>query len=572
MSRSLHQAGKNGLGKPVTGMPSRVRTPAVAAVAVAIIAVTSAGCSRGGLTSRPEGTTRDDSTLLIAHKSGPDYLDPALSYKASGWEPLWVCYTPLLTYNHAPGSEGARLIPGLGEALPEVSTDGKTYTVRLRPNLVYSDGSPVKATDFGHSIYRMLRLASQGAANFEDVEGVSAVLEENKKPEVKRKLTAVSGISADDATGVIKITLTKPNVAFPHVLAMPFGSLVPASTPIKNLTASPPPGVGAFKITKHDPRREFVVERNDRFDVPGLPKAQIGKIACRIIDNDAQMTQDVMADRLDYMLGAPAVSLRQRVRNECGGRYKEHVTPSTQLFCMNSTRPPFSDVRVRQAVGLAIDRERIAGLYGGLLQPGKTFLPPGVPGHDPEVKVGRPKLLQAQKLIRAAGAAETEVLVFGNLDSPESTAVCEYLAGVLNELGLKAKLQLVQQYYEFIGNKGKMKEAAFIAHDSWFMDYPLPSTFFFLVHGRTIQDEGNQNRGMVNDNTINEEFDRLAALPEPNERAWAALDRYLVDDMAYLVPFGSEKSTTFLSSRMDTGAAYYHLIYQHDYTSFRLKN
>lgn len=511
-------------------------------------------------------------TLTIAHKSGPDYLDPALSYKASGWEPLWVCYTPLLTYNHAPGKEGTIPIPGLAEALPDVSNDGKTYTFKLRKALVYSDGTAVKATDFGHTIYRMLRLASPGAANFEDIEGVSAILDENKNPENARKLTAVSGIMADDATGTIKVTLAKPNVMFPYIMAMPFAGLVPSKTPVKNLTDAPPPGVGAFKITKHDPRREFVLERNERFAVPGLPNAQVDKIICKIIDNDTQMTQDVMADRLDYMFEPPTVALRQRVRDECGNRYKEHVTPSTHYFFMNSAVAPFNDVRVRQAVDLSIDREMIARLYGGLLQPGKTFIPPGLPGHDPEVKVQKPKRLQARKLLNEAGAADAEVVVFGTRDNP-GKAVCEYLTGVLNEIGLKARFQAesTDQYNVVIGNKRKMDKTPFVGYHMWFMDYPHPGNFFFLVHGRTIQNEGNQNPGLVDDEKINMEYDRLVALPGPNEKAWAALDRYLVNEKTYIVPFGNVKFTTFLSTRMDADAAYYHLIYQNDYTSFRLR-
>ena len=57
-------------------------------------------------------------------------------------------YIPLLTYKHANGEEGSEVIPGLAKELPKISNGGKTYTLFLRPGLKYSDGTPVKASDF----------------------------------------------------------------------------------------------------------------------------------------------------------------------------------------------------------------------------------------------------------------------------------------------------------------------------------------------------------------------------------------------------------------------------------------
>ena len=74
--------------------------------------------------------------------SFPDYVDPQLSYTVEGWEVLWNVYTPLLTYKHAKGEDGTQVVPGLAEDMPEISPDGKTYKLKLRPNMKYSDGTP----------------------------------------------------------------------------------------------------------------------------------------------------------------------------------------------------------------------------------------------------------------------------------------------------------------------------------------------------------------------------------------------------------------------------------------------
>src|SRR5215210_7336125 len=91
-------------------------------------------------------------SITISQTSQPDFLDPALSYTLNGWEPMWLVYTPLLTYRRAEGEAGSKLIPGLATDLPDISADGLTYRLTLRSGLEYSDGSPVKASDFEHTI------------------------------------------------------------------------------------------------------------------------------------------------------------------------------------------------------------------------------------------------------------------------------------------------------------------------------------------------------------------------------------------------------------------------------------
>ena len=59
-------------------------------------------------------------------------MDPALTYTVNGIEPLWLVYTPLITYAREEGQAGAKLIPGLAEDLPDISADGKTYKLKLR--------------------------------------------------------------------------------------------------------------------------------------------------------------------------------------------------------------------------------------------------------------------------------------------------------------------------------------------------------------------------------------------------------------------------------------------------------
>ena len=73
---------------------------------------------------------------------------------------MYNTYLPLLTYAHANGEAGTEVVPALAESLPKISEDGKTYTLTLRKGLKYSDGTPVKASDFTASVERMFKLNS----------------------------------------------------------------------------------------------------------------------------------------------------------------------------------------------------------------------------------------------------------------------------------------------------------------------------------------------------------------------------------------------------------------------------
>ena len=133
----------------------------------------------------------------------------------------------MLTYKRVEGRAGTTLIPGLAEQLPEVSSDGRSYTLRLREGLVYSDGRPVKASDVEHALRRVLNLGSPGAFLYERIVGATEY-EKRGEPEAD-----IAGIETDDRARRITIRLDQPFAAFDHVLALPFSAPVPADTPFR---------------------------------------------------------------------------------------------------------------------------------------------------------------------------------------------------------------------------------------------------------------------------------------------------------------------------------------------------
>src|SRR5918992_1150154 len=233
------------------------------------------------------GEAKSGGSVTISQTSQPDFLDPALSYTVNGIEPLWLVYTPLITYPRTGGEKDSSLIPGLAEDMPTISEDGTTYELTLRKGLKYSDGSPVRAEDFEHTIKRVLNLESGGSAFYLVIEGAQEYIDAGK-PEGD-----ISGIETDNATRKITINLTAPDGSFSHVLAMWFAGLVPSDTPFKNLTEDPPPGVGPYMFTESVPNRQFVMEKNPNFPDLGadVPPGNIDKITIKIIKNAQRQAQ-----------------------------------------------------------------------------------------------------------------------------------------------------------------------------------------------------------------------------------------------------------------------------------------
>jgi peptide/nickel transport system substrate-binding protein len=525
-----------------------------------------------------QSDTGGDSSITIAQASQPDFLDPALSYTVGGWEPMWLVYTPLLTYRHAEGIAGTELIPGLARQLPLISADGRTYRLTLRPGLRYSNGQGVKASDFEHTIQRVLNLKSGGSSFFQGIQGATKYLRQSD-PEAD-----IAGITSDDPTGEIVIRLTRSDPTFENVLAMNFAGMVPADTPFRPMTNDPPPGVGPYQITESLPNRSFVLRRVPAFagfGIEGVPAGEIDQITTVIMPSLSRETQDVLRNDLDYMQSPPPPDLRSTVEEQAGERFAEHPTASTDFFFLNTQVAPFDDARVREAVNYGVDKPALSRLFSGGLRPGCSYLPPGMPGYDSRLDRAEcpygdpnepPDLERARALIRAAGAQGAPVTVWGNNDDP-IPAVTEAYAEMLNEIGLDATPKLVSGtvYFQLLGDRGTQAQTGF---DNWSQDFPHPLSFYSILNGASIQATNNHNLSQVDDPHINSELSRLGrqADLEAVVDDWAALDRYVVSPpQAYLVPFGHHTMPTFLSDRIDPESAVFHPVYYNDYSSWALR-
>lgn len=519
-------------------------------------------------------SNKSGGTATVLMGTAPDSLDPALGASLQSAEATWLTYTGLVTYAHASGQAGTKLIPGLAESLPKVSSDGRTYTFKLRKGLVYSDGTPVKASDFAHAVERAMRLNWVGKGLLiENVVGAQAFDE--------HKASSISGIVADDATGTIAIELNGPFGPFLNVLAFPAVAFVPGDTPIKPLSNNPPPGVGPYRIADVVPNRSFSLLRNSRWGaegIPGIPSGHVD-VHVRVESNNQTEAEQVLSGAADVFDSGDTIppTLLAQVQREAADRFAKESTVSDEFFFLNVKSKPFSSPLVREAVNYAIDRRALQRLASGMLEPACFFLPAGMPGHPGgECPYGSPNsapnLQKAKELVRQSGLAGTSVTVWGGARSPHKEFV-DYYASVLNSIGLKASVKIVAdaQYFATVGNISNNPQTGWA---SFSQDFPNPADFYQLLDAHSINPTENHNFSQVEDAHIQSELGALVPVPSSQlpsvEKRWQALDEYTARK-AYMAVFGYDQVPKFTSSKVDFSALVFHPVYGNDWSSLQLK-
>jgi peptide/nickel transport system substrate-binding protein len=516
------------------------------------------------------GGARDAGGEITIGSVGPDSADPVLIQSLQAAQPFQMVYTPLVTYAHKEGNAGTEIIPALAEEVPEPTNRGRTYTFQLREGLEYSDGSPVKASDFENTIKRLLKLGSPWSGFYTGIEGATEFTERgNFKADI-------AGIEANDRTGEIEVTLTEPNTQILFALAQPYAAPTPAAkSPARGLK-QPPPGVGPYTLEVVDFNREWVLERNRRFpDIPGIPKGNFDRINIGVSDNVTRMTQDVISGKLDFMTEDPTGDQLPEVRAQYPDRLREAASPANvYYFFLNVTLPPFDKQEAREAVNYAIDSNALARIFGGRLEPGCTMLPPSVTGYeefdckygDP---AGKPNLERARQLVEESGYEGERVTVWTNNKDPRP-AIADYLRDVLGEIGFEADVKTLDQqvYFEQVGLRRTKAQTGFT---NWYQDYPHPGDFFEpLLSSDALESEVTFNQGFVSDPRIDRTLDELRGEdPEDVAERWGDLDEYVVNEKAFVVPYGYEESTSFFSERMDAeNCAGIHPVWKNDWLLF----
>ena len=539
----------------------RVKSVAVAAlVAAGLVLVVSACGGSGG-----SGTTASTSTTSAQGKVFPeikvvwgptDYMDPGLSYRLESWQIFQDVYLGLLQKQYqtcAPVGDCTKIIPAIAQNLPTVNSSGTDFKFTIRKGLKYSNGQPVKASDFSHTIIRDFNMNSPGIGFFSNIVG-SESCEANPT-----KCKAISGIVTNDSAGTVEIKLIKPQSDFEYILTTPFAAMVPSSTPNKDTENPPPAADGPYYISSYKPSRSFVALRNPHWKpIPGIPNGNPNKIVAIMTGDLAQSAQYVTSGQYDYDENTLPTDRLKELQQKYGPQIKLWRTPSTYYFFMNQRLAPFNNLKAREAVNYAINRQTLVNLRGGLGVPTENFLPPTYPQYKKITPTAYPyNLAKAKQLVQQSGTKGMTVGVYTISDDSIDKNQGEYLGQQLGKIGWKPVMHELNSanYFVVVGNQATKAQIGFT---DWFEDYPYPTDWFrVLQYGPNITQQHNNNNSNVNISATNSTINSLSHLPPSKAFAnsttsqWAQLDNTMMTKYATEAPFLNGVITSFFSSRMN---------------------
>jgi peptide/nickel transport system substrate-binding protein len=454
-----------------------------------------ADSSGGGNSNQSGGSTpsagfqaqHKGGTLHLTAKSGGGTLDPMINYTLQYWQLYQASYDGLLAFKKVNGQASFTVVPDLAQSLPQVTDGGKTYTFTLRKGIKFSNGQPVTTDDVVASFERIFKVSSPTAGTFYNgIVGGAACLQKPATCDLSQ------GVVGDARANTVTIHLTDADPEFPFKLAVPHASILPKSSPGKDAGTTPLPGTGAYKFASYDPNRQLKMVRNPYFkewsrdaQPQGYPD-EIDETFGLTVESEVTAVENGQAD---WVFDPPPADRL----NEIGTKYADqaHVNTLTAFWylAMNTNLAPFDDVKVRQAVNWAVDRNAVVRLYGGpnLAAPVCTVLPPGFPGHVDfcdYTKGGgstwkEPDLAKAKQLVQESGTAGTKVGVVVQ-DDEVNKSIGEYVQSVLNSIGFKASLKPISANIQFTyiqNTKNKVQ----ISLSSWYQDYPAASDFLNVL-------------------------------------------------------------------------------------------
>ncbi len=499
--------------------------------ALAVLSLVLTAC--GGATptaapTEPGGapTTQKGGEMIAAYKDDLATLDPAIGYDWTNWPAIKLVFDGLLDYD-----SGTTIQPRIAESLPEVSADGLTYTFKVRKGVKFHNGRELTADDVVYTLTRVLdpKTGSPGAGFYVGIKGAQEFID--------GQTTSVEGIKALDAN-TVQFTLNSPDVTFLNKMALNFAFIVPKEAVEQEGEnfGHKPTGTGPYMLKEWKSGEFLAFERNPSYFFEGRPN--IDKITIQV-----GVAPDVALLRLEkgeiHLMGDPPPGADwARITGDAAwkDRIEVEATVNTTYIAINVTTPPFDDVKVRQALNHAIDKQRIVQLLNGRATVANQVLPPLMPGYDSAYTGYDYNPDKAKQLLTEAGfpdGFETSIECIAVDPQPK---LCESFQQDLAKVGIKLTINTLAAPNVIDDAGNGRTPLVWSGGLAWTQDYPDPDDFYAPILGCDSNVPGGWNWSRYCNETVHAKSIELLAMTDRNARleAYKPLFKALMDDAVWV--------------------------------------
>jgi peptide/nickel transport system substrate-binding protein len=478
-------------------------------------------------------------SMTVTYKDDISTLDPAIGYDWQNWSMIKALFNGLMDYE----AGTYNLEPDLAESFT-ISPDGKVYTFKLRKDVKFHNGRKLTAEDMKYSIERAVdpKTQSPGQGFFWTIKGFDEM--------VAGKATELSGMTVVDPY-TLRIELSQPDATFLHVMAINFAFAVPKEDVEKYGLdfGKHPVGTGAFVMKEWKLGQHVVYERNPDYykaDLPRLDRIvfEVGQEPTVALLRLQRGEVDILGD------GIPPARFLQ-VKND--PKNVDLIIEGGQLHTgyvsMNVRMKPFDNVKVRQAVNMAINKERICKIINNRAVPANQPLPPAMPGYDKNYKGYPFDPVKAKALMSEAGYADgVSTELYANNTDP-NPRIAQAIQQDLAEIGINAEIKTLAQS-TVIAAGGEEDQAPMIWSGgmAWIADFPDPSNFYGPILGCGGAVKGGWNWAWYCNNELDELAAKADAMSDPakageREELWRSNFIKLMEDAPWAPVFNEQRFT-----------------------------
>ena len=495
--------------------------------------------------ARADDTPNQGGAIVVTYKDDMATLDPAIGYDWQNWSMINSMFSRLVDYK--PGS--TELEPSLATSYT-VSPDGMTYTFKLNPNAKFTNGRKVVAADVKYSIERAVNPKTQGPGGgfYHSIVGQDKMADGSAQ--------TISGIEAigDDT---VKFTLSQPDATFLNVLALNFASAVPKEVVEAEGAdfGKKPLGSGAYILKEWVSGQHLIFVRNPDYFRPrpnvDQYTVEIGQEPLVNILRLQKGEVDIAGDGIP-----PAKYLEIKNSPDAKDLIVDRSQLETSYITINVTKKPFDDVRVRKAINMAINKDRIVRIVNGRATPANQVLPPGMPGYDNAYK-GYPYDVEgAKKLMEEAGLKDGFSTTLYAMNTDPNPRIAQAIQQDLAAIGIKAEIKALAQP-EVIAAGGNKDQSPLIWSGGmgWINDFPDPSDFYGPILGCGGAIAGGWNWSWFCDKSFEDRATKADAMSKPEQKderykTWGQIFTDIQTQQAPWAPVFNERRVVAKSKRM----------------------